>query len=840
MVSTSTNSKSETITLGIQLGLLFLSASTLTFEISLTRLFAVAQFYHFAFLIISIALLGYGASGTTLAIFPGMVNKEIHRTISRMAIFTAISILAGLLLIIHLPFNSFTITWDWRQSIILLLQNIVLALPFYFTGLCVGILMTRFPKKIAGVYAINLLGSSVGCAVALITPQYLGGEGTILSCVFLSTLASILAIIRKVEVSNSVWKNTEHTLLIIFLIFFATLTLNWNNISPNNPIRKYFQLKISPYKGLSYILQYPGSEIIFQKWNSITRVDLVRSRGIRSLPGLSYRFAGKLPPQDGLFIDGDDMSPVLISQSDKELFDLVPNAITFHLRPEAEVLVLEPRGGMDIHTSLQLGAKSVTAIEMNPLIVEAAQKTYQQPNVNYHIESDRSFLQRSLDSFDIIILSLASSFHPIRSGAYSLAEDYRYTVEAFQDSITHLKPEGIFVVTRWLQDPPSECLRTFALAVTALERLGLHPEQQIVAYRGYNTITFLIKKEQFTSEELEEIRTFTADRAFDLVYTPDINPNEVNQYNILPSPIYFQSFQDLIIANPRSHFYSNYPYDVSPPTDDKPFFGHFFKFSQAKQLFAEIGKIWQPFGGAGFLVVIALLLVAISLSLFFIILPVVVNKINQTKSDTKSKAYPISLSKIPSVNRHTALPLLYFALLGFAFLLVEIPLIQKFILYLNHPATAFTTVLFTLLLFSGIGSLLSNRLPLGVALGLLVILLLIEPLLLPLLFQSTLGYPLESRIVLTVLVIAPLGILMGIPFPAGLQQIARGDDNSSIIPWIWAINGSCSVISAIIAALFAITFGFSFVLRLGSLCYFGAWIMVVTVWQSHFGLFQRQ
>jgi len=238
--------------------------------------------------------------------------------------------------------------------------------------------------------------------------------------------------------------------------------------------------------------------------------------------------------------------------------------------------------------------------------------------------------------------------------------------------------------------------------------------------------------------------------------------------------------------------------------------------------------------------VIALLLVAISLSLFFIILPVVVNKINQTKSDTKSKAYPISLSKIPSVNRHTALPLLYFALLGFAFLLVEIPLIQKFILYLNHPATAFTTVLFTLLLFSGIGSLLSNRLPLGVALGLLVILLLIEPLLLPLLFQSTLGYPLESRIVLTVLVIAPLGILMGIPFPAGLQQIARGDDNSSIIPWIWAINGSCSVISAIIAALFAITFGFSFVLRLGSLCYFGAWIMVVTVWQSHFGLFQRQ
>lgn len=790
------------------LSLFLLSAGTLTFEINLTRLFSVAQFYHFAFMIVSIALLGFGASGTALAVFPALQRGEPIQRLSQLTFATAISILIAYLLTNWLPFDSFSIAWDPRQVWILVLHYVALAAPFFFSGMALGFLLSLFPQAAGVTYAVNLFGAATGCVLALIAPSYLGGEGTVILSIALTWMASLVSILHL----HRIWHPLA--LVVSALLFFSLLDLGVRVTGRSS--FPFLDLHISPYKSLSYALQYPGSEVIYRQWNAFSRIDIVHSGAIHSLPGLSYRYLQPLPSLDGLLVDGDDLSPMVPASTDAAFVSYLPNALAFQLRPEASALILEPRGGLDILTALASGSEQVTVTQINPLIVDAV-PIYQDSRLRVYVESDRSFLRRAESEYDVIVLSLVSSFHPVRSGAYTLAEDYRYTVESFQDALAHLSPGGLLVATRWLQDPPSEDLRLFALAVTALERNNPNPRDQLVAFRGFNTATVLLKNGSFSAEELSAIRAFLGERAFDLSYAPDIRADETNQYNILPESKYYQSYVDLLHSNPREAFYERYEYDVRPPTDDYPFYGHYFKWKQAPQVIAEFGRAWQPFGGAGYFVIVALLVLAILLATGLILLPVAIRKrANRNSASTYSLSH-----------------LIYFGLLGFAFLFVEIPLLQRFILYLGHPAFAFATVLFSLLLFSGLGSRFSDRIPLRLSLPILVILALVTPLLLPGFFSTTLGLPLSIRMGLTALILAPLGLLMGVPFPAGIRLMKRdqaeaaGDEApDGQIAWVWAVNGASSVVASILSALLALTFGFSWVLVLGALCYAGAWAMV--------------
>lgn len=817
-----------------RLSLFLLSAATLIFEINLTRLFAVAQFYHFAFMIVSLALLGFGASGTALSLFPQWAGRKPGESLGRLSLACALCMLGSYLLINLLPFDSFSLAWDRRQVAILALHYAALASPFFFSGLAVGLLLTASPQTAGQTYSVNLLGSALGCAIALAAPLWVGGEGVVTLSSGLAALAGIASanfaaeresdprLFAPIRVIREIRKirDFKPILLVTFLICLSDLgarALGW-------PALPFLELRLSPYKSLSYALQYPKAEIVFQQWNAFSRVDVVQSRGVRSLPGLSYRYLHPPPPEQGLLVDADDLSPIILPEAGADFAAYLPAAAAFQLRPEAEALILEPRGGLDVVTALALGARRVTAVEANPLIVEAAGHIYGDPRVRAVIDSDRSYIRRSEEEYDVVILSLAGSYHPIRSGAYSLAEDYRYTVESFQDALARLKPDGIFVVTRWLQMPPSEELRAFALAVTALEGMGLDPAERIAAFRGYNTATLLVKTQPFTAAELDSIRAFAAGRAFDLIYAPGLRPEETNRYNIQPEPVYYRAFTGLLAADSRAGWYAAYPFDVAPPTDDHPFFGHFFKWSQAGQVLAELGKTWQPFGGAGYFVLLALLALALVMASGLILLPAAVIRNPKPREAPPASAGGVGL-------RST---LIYFGLIGLAFLLVEIPLIQKFILYLGQPAYAVTAVLFTLLLFSGIGSQFSGRVSHRSALLILAALVLSLPWLLSLIFSLTLGSPLAGRLGVTALLLAPPGFLMGIPFPAGIvwltsraENASRSPAESMAVPWAWAVNGAASVVSSAIAALLALSFGFGWVLIVGAICYAGAWVTVI-------------
>jgi hypothetical protein len=781
--------------------LFLLSSATLAFEIDLTRLFSVAQFYHFAFMIVSIALLGFGASGTALAVFPGLQSGDPARRLSTLALATSLSTLLAYLLTNWLPFDSFSIAWDRRQLWILLLHYLLLAAPFFFSGLALGFLLSRSPANAGETYAANLFGSAVGCLIALVFPAYVGAEGIVTISVALAASGAIIPFLRGTG-------NHKPALLAaaaLLCLASADLGLRFASVHRLDPLA----LRISPYKSLSYALQYPGSEVVHSSWNAFSRVDVVQSAGIHSVPGLSYRYLEPLPGLDAVFVDGDNLSPIVDTSVSAGLVGYLPDAAAFYLRPSGKALVLEPRGGLDLLTAVDLTSGRVAAVEANPQIVDLV-PLYADSRIEVHVESDRSYVRRTRAQYDVIVMSLAESFHPVRSGAYSLAEDYRYTVESFQDAAARLNPGGFLIATRWLQDPPSEDLRLFALAVTTAENNGGDPRSRLLAFRGFNTATVLLKNGDISAGELSVVREFLATRAFDLTYAPDIRPDDANQYNVLPRPVYYETYRALLDSATRDTFYVAYDYDVRPPRDDRPFFGHYFKWTQARRVLAELGTVWMPFGGAGYFVIIALLGVAVLVAALIILLPVALRRAGKAGAGRK-----IGVSG-----------LIYFGLLGFAFMFVELPLMQGFILYLGQPAYAVAAVLFSLLLFSGAGSRLSAHVRLGSGLIILTLVVVGLPSALQRLFGLTLGLPLSARLGLTGLALAPVGFLMGVPFPTGVRVLGSVQQsppapvsNDANVAWVWAVNGAASVVGSILAALLALTYGFSWVLRLGAVCY---------------------
>lgn len=792
------------------MGLAFVSAAALSFEINLTRLFSVSQFYHFAFMVVSIALLGYGISGTFLALQKGGKKKEKEYPLSLLAGCAGVCILGSFLLVNTITFDSYSIAVDISQLGILVLHYAALSSPFFFIGMITSLMLRRNRESSGKVYALNLAGSAAGCLVAILTPGLIDGEGVVALSAVIACSGGLFFMIHE-KGKKQKGKAVINLGVIGITLIIALVPLSSKIILGEMP--EFFTLNISPYKSISYALQNPEAEVISSAWNSISKIDVVRSPSLHSLPGLSYRYANPLPPIKGLFWDGDNLNAILPLDDDQAFASHLQTAIAYELQENPHVLILEPKGGMAISAARALGAGQITAVEGNPLVIDAAAAIYHMEGVDLVTSSGRSFLRASETKFDIIQIPLTDSFHPVSSGAYALGEDYRYTLESFEDMIKILQPDGLLVITRWLQQEPSEWLRIFALAVTALEEEGLNSTTNIIALRGYNTGTIFIKNSPFKMTEIAQVRSFAENKAFDIVFMPTLREEEINQFNILPEPVYYHTFNNFLQEDSREYFYKTYSYDVSPPTDDHPFFGHYFKWSQIGDVLGSLGTTWQPFGGAGYLVIIIIFIIALILSSGLILLPMIFRK------------------RTGSASRLGRLPI-YFGLIGLAFMLVEMPLIQRFILYLDQPAFAMAAVLFSILVFSGIGSHYGSRkLTLSKALSSLVGLLIVYIFLLPRLLSLSLGLPLALRLLITIILIAPAGFLMGIPFPTGLSLIRtikeqNPDAGDWMISYVWGVNGASSVIATILASLISLSCGFNLTFAAGTFCYLLAFFII--------------
>lgn len=776
-------------------GIGLLSAVALLFQVSLTRVFSVAQFYHFAFLVVSLALLGFGASGTLLAIWPGLRGRG-WRPLFTLALGPAV-VLAYTVLNVW-PFDSYTIAWDRTQVWRLLGNLLVLAVPFTLAGAVLGSALGD-PAYAAGrVYGVNLIGSALGAGAAPLLLAWLGDVRSILACAVLAGGAAILLA-----------DGARRPRLIAALGGVVIVAGAAGVLAPP----EFLAVHPSPYKTLSHFQRTPDATLTGPRYNATSRLDLVRSPTIHSAPGLSMTYLGELPPQMGLLIDGDNLIAIPQGEAITPAFARsLPAALAFAQASAPDVLILG--GGMDAAIALALGARSVTVVEPNSLIADALRGDLRDwagladPRVTLVHAELRAYARQAGRRFDVVQLALNDTYRPVTSGAFTLTEDYRHTVEGFADYLDLLTPHGVLIVTRWLQNPPSEDLRTLALIVEALERRGGDPARQIAAFRSFQTMTFLVRVRPFSVDELEQLVAAAGERAYDMVLPPDVPAETVNRFARLDTPIYHETYVDLLRASDRDTFYRAYAFDVRPPTDNRPFFFHFFKWRQTPAILENLGRTWQPFGGSGYFVLVALLAFALLAALVFILLPVGLRR-------------RFRRALVQAQPRHALRIAVYFGSLGLAYLLIEVSAMQQAVLLLGQPTLAITTVLATLLLFSGVGSLLSTRLPWRGALGALVILLLIWPRLFPALSSLALPLPLGARLVLCVLALAPLGLLMGVPFARGLDAIRPLPD---LVPWAWAINGSASVISAVAAALLALSFGFAWVLWAGGALYALAWL----------------
>jgi hypothetical protein len=787
-----------------------LSAATLVFEAALVRFLAVAQFYHFAFLIVSLALLGFGASGTLLSLFPQLKNKPLPDTLARVGIWFTLSIWITYGVVNWLPFDSYSIAWERRQILFFILYYFSLSLPFLVSGLGLGTALAVIEKKHNRVYAANLVGSGMGVLLAPAVLSLSGMLGVILFSAFLGLSSWMVIKTERVKL-NLTWVGCG---LFSVLAVTALVYLSILNLQGRSPVG----IKISPYKGLAYARLFPDAEHLFGKWQAESRVDVLANAGTRRLPGLSYLYGGALPSQYGLSVDGDALQPItMVKPADFPAAEWLPEWWAFSIQSNPKVLVLNPGAGFGLLQAAAGKAGSIQTVLEDRLILEGVQKTapgysmFNHPDVNVLVGNQRAFLESTAETYDLVFLPLTDSYQPVTNGAYSISENYSLTMEGIEAALDCLSPGGIFLTSRWLQNPPSEELRMVSTVLAALENMEIeNPRDAFLIYRGIQTITIVVKPAGWDEAELVSLRQFLERCRFDLVWAPDLELAELNRWNQLQEPVYYQAVQQLFLAQDKVSYFQSYPYNIAPPTDNQPFFFHFFTWSQTSQILENMGKTWQPFGGSGFLLLVFLLGLVVLLSGFLILLPLMLG--------SKKLSGPRSPGK--------AWVLLYFGLIGTGFMFLEIPLISQWRLFLNSPLAAFSVVVGLLLLYSGLGSLTAEQgwsrkssllalFVLGGG-GFILFTTLDKDL--------VLSWPSWIRYLAPCLGLAPTGFLMGLFFPGGISWLK--ESFPGLVPWAWAVNGSASVIASVATSILSLQAGYALILVLGSLAYLAAWLIL--------------
>ncbi len=783
---------------------LLVSAGAIGYELLLMRMLSIVQWHHFAYMIISLALLGYGASGTFIALLRDRLEKRFETAFSTSALLCGVTMVACFVLGQRVPFNALEIVWDPRQLLNLGLVYLLFFVPFFFAACCIGLAFTCRRLAVTRIYFVDLLGAGLGALL-------------VIGALFLLLPQNVLLLMMAFPLAASVIMSTGSPAR----RWLVAANVLWLAILSTGLPHSGLDLRISEFKGLSQALQVVDSRVTDIQSSPLGLVTVVESPTIpaRHAPGLSFGTRHIPPEQLQVFTDADGMSA--ITRFDGDLAPLaylgdMTAALPFALLDRPHVLVLGAGGGSDVLLALYHNAHRVDAVELNPQMTRLLTHTYRDfagniyddPRVSSFTAEARGFVARTDRDYDLIHIGLLDSFGASGAGVQSLNESYIYTVEAIREYLAHTAPDGVVSITRWLKLPPRDSLKLFATAADALRADGIaDPGMHLTLVRSWNTTTLLIRKRAFSPQDLTRLRAFCRSRSFDTSWFPGISIEDTNRYNVLARPYLYQGATALLDEDP-SDFHRRYKFYIEPATDDRPYFFHFFKWSTLLEVLAL-----RNTGGAaliewGYPILVATLVQATIAGLLLILLPLSLVRRNWPAGTTLRMGS-------------------YFLLLGFAFLFIEIAFIQKFILFLSHPLYSVAVVLSSFLVFAGLGSAWSEfvaarlavrRLPaVPAAVIVIAIIATLYVLVLPTVFQLFVGAPDLVKVGLTNLLVAPLAFAMGMPFPLGLRALA--DRAPGFIPWAWGINGFASVASAVLATLLAIEFGFTAVIVLATAFY---------------------
>lgn len=753
------------------------SLATLLLELSLTRVFSVIYYYHFAFLAISIALFGLGAGGVLSYVVAGRPGTFFNK-LGMLAVANAVAIVFCLWFLLARTGNMTTAE--------LMSAYFMTSIPFLFAGTILSLVVAETIQRIERVYFFDLMGAAAGCCVLVELLNWIGGPNTIIVAAVLFAVTAAIWFHLGGHVRGRV------ACVVLGLLLVGLIT--WN--------AKDSVIDVKYAKGQPI----QGEE--FRKWNSFSRIALKQEGSMKSI-----------------VIDADAATGVakfdLNHLSTQERFDLAYHGQGFPylLRPGAKTLIIGPGGGWDVATALASGSHDVTGVEINPIIANVIMKEkfpqysnwlYLRPDVKIVIEDGRTFVRRSSERYQVLQATLVDTWASTAAGAFALSENNLYTTEAFIDYLRHLTGDGLMAFTRWGFVPPRESLRVVSLAATALQQLGeanaarnvivLREDLQKLNKWGTKD-TILISRLPFTASDIARVQRDVETAKMQLVYFPGTHEKT--------------AFSDLLTAPDRSVFYQAYPFDVSPVSDDRPFF---FYTVQPRDLWNFVWNASRATADYKVNSALPLLfgLVAISIVATLVILSLP----------------PLLLgSRLPRAHG-SARTLLFFLFIGAGYILIQVALIQKFVLFLGHPTYALTVIIFSMLVSSGTGSFVSRRLVkgdpgrLGFVLVVIVgAILLLSAVVTPIV-ESGVALPFAVRVLVSILLISPVGFAMGMPFPTGLALLERIMPAS--VRWAWAINAASSVMGSAAAMFLAIYLGLQLTLVIGGLFYFAAWVSMRT------------
>ena len=792
------------------------SCAAIGLELALMRLLALRFWQHFAYMIISVALLGFGASGTAIALLRARILRRHRAWLYGLALAfpVSISLIYGIVAQ-RLPVRVEFLAWSRSEDLLnLLALELLMFLPFFFAGGVVGVALMDHPGRVSGHYAANLVGSGIGAMAAVLLMHVLSIHGLVLAMAGAGFLAAVLL----AEWRRLAWAvpSIAAGLGIVLLAIAA----------PGSPA-------MSEYKTLSLARMLSGTKVLYSAEGPLGRVDAVESPALHQNPGLSLQYVSPLPFQRFILLDGDQASSVYDCRktADWSFLDYTTRAAAYRLATSPKTLVIGAGGGEDIGLALYHRSAEVVALEMNPLVVKAMNgplagrggEIYRAPGVRLLNQEARGYLAGTTEKFDLIQLPAVDALGASGAGLYSTQESYLYTVEAFTAMLDHLKEGGVLCATRWVRTPPRDELRVFEIARAALERKGLDPRPRLAMIRNYLTATVLACRRPLSAEAIGRLRTFCEDRGFDICYLPGGRESEANRFHILDRPYYFEGTRALL-GPERDDFLRRYIYDLSPTTDDKPYYFHFFRWRALPVLVRQLGGQTPAFLEVGYLMLVAALIQALALSIIFILMPLAPGiPALRTLSPQDERAIRRTPGKPALRVAGKSATFGYFLLIGVGFMLLEMAFLQKLILHLANPIYSAAVVISGFLVFAGIGSHVSRiwRAPPGRvaahAAGAVVCAALVYAWLLDPWLSLTQGQAAWARFMVAVATIAPPAIAMGHMFPCALRQI--GLTGPTLVPWAWAVNGCASVIATVAAPLLAMRIGFSNVVLIAAGCY---------------------
>jgi hypothetical protein len=782
-----------------------LSAAVIACQLALMQMLAIVQWNHFAYMVISLAMLGFGAAGTTIALFRKKLLQHLDALLPLFAILSGLGMIIVAYLANHaaLSFDLYHLFVDRSQFWKLAVSMLLYFTPFFMAALVIGLYFTAYTQHIGKLYFANLSGSGVGGMLALLLLSLIHPAVVFGICATLTILSGIMM------------KQKRSTIFSIFsMIAFSFAALSAGFLpSLINP---------SQYKSLSRIMNMPDTKIILTKRGIHGLLQVAESPFMRYAPGISLSYTSSIPVKPAVFINGD-FAGVLPRMT---FGDIHPSAFTtFHLpyrmkTPESLLVINAGTGTMVAH-ALRQGVQRIDVVEPNKNLINLmrgqlsahSDSLYWNESIEIHTMEAGSFFSLPGNNYDLIVLPVFESFGGT-SGLFATQENYTITTERVSEMWQRLKPDGLIAVSSWIDYPVRTPLKITSTLMEMLRKNGIEtPEAHLAAIKSWGTITFVVSRQPFTDDQTAKIRSFCEEMFFDPVLLRGIRESERNHYNVFSDTSFF-SMIDVIVAGETETLFADYPFFIEPASDNRPYFNQFLRMRSIKELSGFFGSHEIPFLELGYLIVLITLIQVSLLAVLLIILPLI-----HIRTSSKRKT-PV---------------LIYFATLGLGYMLIEIILIQQFIHYFGTTVEAAAFVISVMMIASGAGSVVAARSERSSSdfvkvLGMVAICILLLTLTLAPLLCATAAYAFGLKYLIGFCAIAIPAFFMGMPFPMGLRYLHK--HHQLLVPWAWGINGCLSVIASSLAILVAIEFGFRTVMMLGGIVYVIALIVA--------GIFFRQ